>query len=355
MKIAPVARALRAQGTFDVSIVHTGQHYDREMSDVFFEQLGIPAPDVHLGAGGGTHGAQTARVLEAFEALLLARRNSAVGVVVVGDVNSTVAAALAAVKLGIPIAHVEAGLRSFDRSMPEEINRVVTDAVADLLLVTEESGRENLRREGVAEERIHLVGNVMIDTLLRELDAARETEMPRRLGVVPRRFAYVTLHRPSNVDDPRKLGQLVAVLLDIAERMPVVFPIHPRTRERLGAFGLFDRLAARAIVTEPLPYRESLSLIDAAAAVLTDSGGIQEETSVLGVPCLTLRPNTERPVTIELGTNTLIGGDLSRVVPLVDDIAAGRYKSGRPIPMWDGSAAGRISDVLAAHWSKEPS
>jgi UDP-N-acetylglucosamine 2-epimerase (non-hydrolysing) len=351
MKIAPVLRALAARD-LPRALVHTGQHYDASLSQVFFDELGIPAPDLHLDVGSGTHGAQTARVLEAFERHLLDASPRPRGVVVVGDVNSTMAATLAAVKLGIPVAHVEAGLRSFDRGMPEEVNRLVTDAIADLLLCSEPSGVENLAHEGVAKEKVHLVGNVMIDTLARELEAARQLETARAMGLGRGELALVTLHRPSNVDGQERLEALLGFLERVAARLPVVFPAHPRTRARLESFGL--SAGAEAIrglhLVAPLPYRANLSLMASARVVITDSGGIQEETSFLGIPCLTLRPSTERPVTVTLGSNTIVGEDLDRAEALVDDILAGRYKSGAPIPLWDGHAAERVVDVLARAW-----
>jgi UDP-N-acetylglucosamine 2-epimerase (non-hydrolysing) len=354
MKIAPILWALeRRESSLSPVLVHTGQHYDRGMSDVFFEQLAIPAPDVHLGVGSATHGVQTARVISAFEEYLLDAPARPRGVIVVGDVNSTMAAALAAVKLEIPVAHVEAGLRSFDRTMPEEINRVVTDAVAELLLVSEPSGAENLRREGIPEHRIHSVGNVMIDTLVRELPAAEALGMPERLKLEPGGFALITLHRPSNVDSPERLEPIVGLLEQLASRLPIVFPAHPRTRERIERFGLMDRIDRhqQLLLREPLGYRENLGLMRAARFVLTDSGGVQEETTYLGIPCLTLRPNTERPVTVTLGTNTLVADDIVQTKALVDTILDGSYKRGSAVPQWDGSTAERIVDLLEAEWT----
>jgi UDP-N-acetylglucosamine 2-epimerase (non-hydrolysing) len=355
MKLAPVLRALeRRPDRFAIEVVHTGQHYDPEMSDVFFEQLGIRRPDVCLDVGSGGHGVQTGRILAALEEHLVAARVRPSGVVVFGDVNSTMAGALAAVKLGIPVAHVEAGLRSFDRSMPEEINRTVTDAIADVLLVSEPSGETNLRREGVSPDRIRFVGNVMIDTLVAELPAARALGMPERVGTRERAYALVTLHRPSNVDVPRRLGELAAFLERLADRLTVVFPVHPRTRERLRQFGLYERLAGAdgVILSAPLGYRENLGLMVEARLVITDSGGIQEETSHLGVPCLTFRKNTERPVTVTDGTNTVIGDDLAFAEETIMMILEDRYKRGRPIAGWDGHAAERVADALAEVWSK---
>jgi UDP-N-acetylglucosamine 2-epimerase (non-hydrolysing) len=346
MKVAPILRALSREPRLAARLVHTGQHYDEGMSDVFFRELGIRPPDVHLGVGSGSHGAQTTRILAAFEEHLLNR--PAAAVVVVGDVNSTLACTLAAVKLGVPVAHVEAGLRSFDRSMPEEINRLVTDAVADLLFVSEPAGLENLRREGIPEEKISYVGNVMIDTLVHELPAARETRAPARFGRTAGRFGLVTLHRPSNVDDPERLRACVAVLRGIAARLPLVFPLHPRTRERLTDAGLLASLEADPglAVTDPTGYRETLCLMADAKLVLTDSGGMQEETTHLGVPCLTIRPNTERPITVTHGTSTLVGHDLSAIPGLVHEILAGNYKESEPIDGWDGKAAERIVEGL---------
>ena len=351
MKVAPILRAIRSSaGPLAPRLVHTGQHYDEGMSGVFFRDLGIGEPDVYLGVGSGTHGQQTARILAAYEEHLL--RTPPAAVVVVGDVNSTMACTLAAVKLGIPVAHVEAGLRSFDRGMPEEINRLVTDTLADLLLVSEPAGEENLRREGIADGRIRYVGNVMIDTLVRELEAARALGVAARLGLPASGFFYVTLHRPSNVDDPGRLGRLVSMLSSLGARLPVVFPVHPRTRERLRAARLEATLseAPGVLLLEPLGYRESLGLMAGARLVLTDSGGVQEETSHLGVPCLTLRPNTERPVTVSVGTNTVVGEEIERVLPLVEEVLAGRYKRGQPIPGWDGHAAERVAAALAERY-----
>jgi UDP-N-acetylglucosamine 2-epimerase (non-hydrolysing) len=341
MKIAPVLRAVEeTQPPFDPVIVHTGQHYSAELSDVFFEQLGIRTPDIHLEAGSGTHGQQTARVLETFEGFLLRESPRISAVMVVGDVNSTVAAALAATKLQIPVIHLEAGLRSFDRSMPEEINRLATDAISDLLLVSEPAGEQNLRNEGVPESRIRYVGNVMIDTLVHHLSEAAGPA----LDDASQPYALVTLHRPSNVDRRESLAAIVAFLLGITERMSVVFPVHPRTRNRLEEFGLLAELECNPAIRilPPLGYVENLGLMRSAALVLTDSGGIQEETSYLSVPCLTLRENTERPATLSLGSNTLVGSDFGKARDLVDEILDGAYKTSRSIPGWDGNAARRV-------------
>ena len=346
MKLAPVVRALQAQGRLPFRIIDTGQHYDRGMNGVFFKELGIPEPEVYLEVGSGPHGSQTARILERYEAHLLENRPRST--VVFGDVNSTVGCALAAVKLGVPVAHVEAGLRSFDRTMPEEINRLLTDTIADLLLVTEKSGVENLRREGIAEEKIHLVGNVMIDTLLAQLPAARALNMASRLGLRPKRFGLLTLHRPSNVDSPETLQRLLSLFSDLATQVPLVFPVHPRTRhaaERTGLAGLLTTEGSFRCVP-PLSYRENVSLMAGAAVVLTDSGGMQEETSALGIPCITLRENTERPITTEFGTSRLVGNDSLRIRAAFQDAIEGRWPAGEAIPLWDGHAAERVAKAL---------
>jgi len=342
MKIAPLLRELRAREAFETTLVHTGQHYDAAMSESFFRDLGIPEPDLDLGVGSGPHGRQTARVLEAMEALLLERRPDAV--VVVGDVNSTLAAALAAAKLGIPVAHVEAGLRSFDRSMPEELNRLLTDAISDWLFTTELAAGENLRREGIAPEKVHFAGNVMIDTLRAHLERARGLGTLERLDLQPGGYAVLTLHRPSNVDDAERLRSLFAVLEEIQARLPVVFPVHPRTRQSIAT--LLGGESPRLRLTEPLGYLEFLRLLADARLVLTDSGGIQEETTVLGVPCLTLRENTERPVTVTQGTNTIVGTDPDAIRAAATKVLEGEARRGRVPEGWDGQAARRIVDVL---------
>ena len=353
MKLAAVVRALGVDSSLDYRIVHTGQHYDPSMTDVFFEELGIPAPAVYLEVGSGSHGAQTARIIERYEAHLL--QTPPDGTVVFGDVNSTVACALAAVKLGVPVAHVEAGLRSFDRTMPEEINRLLTDALADLLLVSEPSGVVNLRREGVAEEKVHLVGNVMIDTLLHQLPAARVRATARRLGLEPGRFGLVTLHRPSNVDDDATLAMLLDLLHEIAGELPLVFPVHPRTSAAARRAGLGDRLTEdrdRLLCVSPLPYLETLSLLADARVVLTDSGGLQEETTALRVPCLTLRENTERPITVEKGTSRLVGNDPARIRAAIADLRSGTWAAGEEVALWDGRAGERVVACLVA-WMQQ--
>ena len=346
MKLAPVERALRAQGLVSPRIVHTGQHYDSGMNDVFFADLGIPRPAVNLEVGSGSHGAQTARILERYEAHLSANRPDAV--VVFGDVNSTVACALAAVKLGIPVAHVEAGLRSFDRTMPEEINRLLTDAIADLLLVTEPSGVENLRREGIENGKVHLVGNVMIDTLLAELPKCKRLGVAASLGLEPNGYGLVTMHRPSNVDDAATLARLLELLRELSRDLPLVMPLHPRTRHAIERAGLQALLAegGRLVIVDPLPYAKNLGLMAEARLVMTDSGGMQEETAVLGVPCLTLRDNTERPITLERGTSRLVGNDPDRIRQAFADATAGCWPKGQSIPLWDGRAAERVAMAI---------
>jgi UDP-N-acetylglucosamine 2-epimerase (non-hydrolysing) len=337
MKAAPVLHALRRRPGVRQTLVHTGQHYDRNLSDVFFSQLEIPVPDVNLGVGSGTHARQTADIMSGFEPVLVERKPDMV--LVYGDVNSTLAAALVCSKLLIPVAHVEAGLRSFDRTMPEEINRIVTDRLADVLFTPSEDGDENLLREGVAPEKIHRVGNVMIDSLVRLLPAAMQC--PR--NGLPDRFALVTLHRPSNVDDSEILKSILESLLTVNEQLEIVFPVHPRTRTRIAQFGIsIDKLH----LLEPIPYIEFLALQRRATVVITDSGGIQEETTYLQVPCLTVRNNTERPITVTIGTNTLVGQDSRKLAFELSAILEGRAKRGSVPPLWDGQAGDRIADVL---------
>ncbi len=351
MKLAPVLRALRKRNELEPRIIHTGQHYDRGMNEVFFEELGIPEPSVHLNVGSGSHGAQTARILERYESHLM--ENPPAAAVVFGDVNSTVACALAAVKLRIPLVHVEAGLRSFDRAMPEEINRLLTDAMADLLLVSEASGLVNLHREGVDEKKIKLVGNVMIDTLVHELLFAEKSSILDRLHLTGREYALMTMHRPSNVDDPRILKGLLEVTKELAEKIPVVFPAHPRTRNAMEKCGLWDRFFGKSplLFLEPVPYRDNLRLIQKARLVLTDSGGMQEETTFLKVPCLTLRENTERPVTVQKGTSRLVGNDPERIRSAFEDVLTGKWPPGEDVEFWDGFASDRIAGELGA-WMK---
>ena len=345
VKMAPLLRELESRGA-DCTLIHTGQHYDKSLSDVFFEDLDIRQPDISLGIGSGTHGQQTARVLEAIEQVLIEKQFDTL--VVVGDVNSTMAATLAAAKLGVSVAHVEAGLRSFDRGMPEEINRIVTDSISDHLLVSEPAGVENLLREGQDESKIKLVGNIMIDTLLSRLDAARERDVPTRLGVTPKEYAVVTLHRPSNVDDQETLAGIVAALAEIAKNVPIVFPIHPRTKKQLETFDLLSDVEKCPGIqfSGPLGYLDFLSLTSSARLIVTDSGGLQEESTALCVPCLTMRANTERPITVDEGSSTLIGNDANLLRKHYHDIIFGSYKQSTCPDLWDGKAAVRISDAL---------
>ena len=349
MKIAPIMSALREHAHVQQSLIHTGQHYDRKMSKVFFDELGIPHPDIELGIGSGSHGAQTGRMMIELERVFADLQPNCV--VVVGDVNSTMAAALVSVKLGIPCAHVEAGLRSRDRSMPEEINRIVTDRVADLLLTPSGDADQNLLAEGIPSTAIHRVGNVMIDTLLMHLEQAKRSTVLHELGVRPGAYALATLHRPANVDDPVVLQSLLDSLGWIQERIPVLLPLHPRTRKRLGEFSLLDEATAmpNLELTEPLGYLDFLALTMSSKFVLTDSGGLQEETTVLGIPCLTLRPNTERPVTVSVGTNVIVGSDPEVIRENVSEILSGRTKNGAIPALWDGHASKRVAGVLIAH------
>lgn len=343
MKIAPIAHRLAQRPNVRHVLVHTGQHYDSNMSKVFFEDLEIPEPEIHLGVGSGSHAQQTARVMMQIEPVLADVNPDLV--VVVGDVNSTMAATLVASKLGIPVAHVEAGLRSFDRTMPEEVNRVVTDAVADLLLTPSRDGDENLLREGIDPSRIRFVGNVMIDSLLKFLPRARRTQALERYGLRRSEYCLVTLHRPSNVDDRETLGALLELLGRISDRLPVLFPIHPRTRKMIQEFSLpidYPRLQ----LADPVGYLEFLALEDGARLVLTDSGGIQEETTVLGVPCLTLRANTERPVTVTHGTNQIVGQDPQAIWRAMEAILSTDSAEKRVPEFWDGRAGERTVDAL---------
>ena len=357
VKIAPLLRAFEARRRegpdLAVRLVHTGQHYDASLSESFFAELEIRRPDVNLGVGSGTHGEQTARVLTAVEALCVAERPDLV--VVVGDVNSTLAAALAAAKLGVPVAHVEAGLRSGDRTMPEELNRMLTDALADLCFTTCAEANENLAREGVTPERIWFVGNVMIDSLLRHRPRARRPPILDQLGLADGGYAVLTLHRPSNVDRRETFLAVLEAVEPVAAAMPVLYPVHPRSRRLLDAHGLTSALARlpRLHLVDPLGYLEFLYLMDHARLVLTDSGGVQEETTVLGVPCLTLRRNTERAVTIDEGTNRLVGVDRAAVAAALADLEGGRWSSGRVPALWDGHAAERIADAVVGTWAKQ--
>lgn len=343
MKIAPIMAAFEVHAV-RAQLVHTGQHYDAAMSDSFFEQLGIPRPHVNLEVGSASHAVQTAEIMRAFEPVLDAQAPRAV--LVVGDVNSTIACALVAAKKGVPVIHVEAGLRSYDRRMPEEVNRVLTDQLSELLFTTERGALDNLRREGIAPERVHFVGNVMIDTLWRNLPRAIPVE--QTLGHRPQEgYAVLTLHRPSNVDDRDTLAALLDTVARIASRLPVIFPIHPRTRTATERFGLTDRLERPGIrLLPPQGYLEMLGLVREATLVLTDSGGLQEETTALGVPCITLRENTERPITLTEGTNTLTGPHPEKILQCFDDILTSGGKQGRIPEYWDGRAAERIATIV---------
>jgi UDP-N-acetylglucosamine 2-epimerase (non-hydrolysing) len=342
MKIAPLMRELGRRERFGVYLVHTGQHYDAAMSESFFRDLGIPEPDANLGVGSGSHGEQTGEVLIKIEKILMEQQPDAV--LVVGDVNSTLAATIAAVKLHIPVGHVEAGLRSGDREMPEEINRILTDAVSQWLFTTEAAGHENLVAEGVDPERIHMVGNVMIDTLLANLEKARSLTTLDDLALTPGGYALLTLHRPSNVDDPTNLKALFRALEEIHREVPILFPVHPRTSAAIER--LLDGAAPKLRLVEPLGYLDFLRLMADARLVITDSGGIQEETTALGVSCLTLRENTERPVTVSEGTNTIVGVDPEAILAEARRVLAGKGKPGCIPKFWDGRAAERIVDVL---------
>jgi len=347
MKIAPLLTRLEEGPGFQPILIHTGQHYDNTMSRAFFEDLELRPPDVNLGVGSGSQARQTGRIMSAYERLVLERPPDLV--MVVGDVNSTVACSLVAAKLHIPVAHVEAGLRSFDRSMPEEINRILTDAISDFLFTTCSDADDNLLREGITPEKVFFVGNVMIDSLMRIREKARRSDVLERLGLKDRSFALMTLHRPSNVDREDTLGGILQAVEQIQTKLPVVFPVHPRSRKMFGRFGLEERIAGlkRLQVVDPLGYIDFVRLMDRARLVLTDSGGIQEETTVLGIPCLTLRQNTERPVTVDRGTNRLVGPDPKRIVTEADRILRQEMPGTHRPPLWDGGAANRIVNILS--------
>jgi UDP-N-acetylglucosamine 2-epimerase (non-hydrolysing) len=337
----------RRRGEFLPIILHTGQHYDAAMSDVFFGDLELPTPDFYLDVGSRSHAAQTAAIMERFEPVVLSEKPD--WVVVVGDVNSTVACALVCAKLGIRVAHVEAGLRSGDRSMPEEINRLLTDQIADLLLTPSKDADENLLKEGISQERIRFVGNVMIDSLMKHLPRAKTLQSAEHLGFKEREYAVLTLHRPSNVDEQTTLAKVLEALSDISQHIPIIFPVHPRTRGMISQLGLNSRLAAikGLRIIEPLGYLSFLSLIANARIVLTDSGGLQEETTVLNIPCLTLRDNTERPITVTMGTNQIVGSDPRRIIEAFTvALSLASCKKDLP-PLWDGQAAERIVDTLS--------
>lgn len=347
MKIAPIVRAIQTHGGLDYKIIHTGQHYDREMNEVFFEELGIPEPDVFMAAGGGSHAQQTAKIMVAFEELCQEQRPDAV--LVVGDVNSTLACSIVAKKLNIPVAHVEAGLRSGDMTMPEEINRLVTDSISDWFFVTEPSGVEHLRREGKAESVIYYVGHVMVDNVLYQAEKLKNTDTSgfetAAFKAANYRYGVVTLHRPSNVDSAEMMARIGGALREISTELPLIFPVHPRTRANLEKFGV--DLGPNVTLVGPQAYMAFLNLWKDAVVVLTDSGGLQEETTALGVPCITIRENTERPVTVDEGSNVLAGTDPARIVGEARKVLRGDGKQGRRPLLWDGKAAERIVEILA--------
>jgi UDP-N-acetylglucosamine 2-epimerase (non-hydrolysing) len=344
MKLAPIARVLAKRTDVDHVVIHTGQHYDATMSDAFFRDLGIPAPQHSLAVGSGSHAAQTAAVLARIEPVFETEQPDLV--LVYGDVNSTVAAALAAAKMNLKVAHVEAGLRSRDRTMPEEINRLVTDQLADLLFAPSPDAVDNLRAEGVAAEKIHFVGNIMIDVLVAALPEVQRMEIPARHGVRDGHYVVATLHRPANVDDPARLRELAAALDDLSRQRPVLFPVHPRTRERMRDLDIVPSRTGALQLLDPIGYSEMLGLVAAAEFVITDSGGLQEETTWLGVPCLTVRPNTERPITCTLGTNRLVAPERAAILSAARDAVASRGVKRAPIARWDGHTAERIAAVV---------
>ena len=349
MKVAPIVEAMKRRDTeFAPMVVHTGQHYDAQMSDAFFRDLGLPEPDVYLNVGSGSHAVQTAAVMQSFEPVVIKEKPD--WVLVVGDVNSTLACALVCAKLNIKVAHVEAGLRSRDRTMPEEINRLLTDQLGDLLLTPSIDADDNLRAEGIPRERIRFVGNVMIDSLFSQLERAEKSTVREALGVAGKDYAALTLHRPSNVDDASTFSRILDALEQIGNRLPIIFPVHPRTRARLKEFGFADLIeqTKHLRLIEPLGYLDFLRLYSGSRLVLTDSGGLQEETTALGIPCLTLRENTERPITVELGTNTIVGTNAERIAQAAFAKLDAPVDKGsaRIPPLWDGHAADRILDAL---------
>ena len=351
MKMAPLLRRLRERG-IEQKLVHTGQHYDDNMSGVFFEDLGMQAPDIHLGVGSGSHAQQAGRIMIEFEKICLAERPDLV--VVVGDVNSTLACSVVSAKLRVPVAHVEAGLRSFDPGMPEEVNRIVTDRLSEILLTPSPDADENLLAEGIPPERIHRVGNVMIDSLTDNLERAERSEVLAELSLEPRSFGVLTLHRPSNVDDPETLLRIMGAVHSIATELPIVFSCHPRTADRLQSLPAYERLAAEGDLRllPPLGYVDFLRLYSQSRLVLTDSGGLQEETTFLGIHCVTLRENTERPITISEGTNVLAGADPLKIAAAVRPALEGREPDGRVPELWDGKTASRIVDVFETWWGR---
>jgi len=346
VKLAPIAWELKDRPNVDHLIIHTGQHYDAALSDSFFETLDIPHPQINLGVGSSTHGVQTGKIMIELEPVLEKLKPD--WVITLGDVNSTVAATLVAVKLGVKTAHVESGLRSFDRTMPEEINRIVTDSISDLLFVTEQSGLDNLFREGVEPGKIHFVGNVMIDVLVKMLPIAKSLQQWSKYGLNPSEYLIVTLHRPSNVDKKEKFYELCDALIRIASYIPIILPLHPRTKANIAEFGLLSVIGSNSSIKliEPLDYLKFLSLVSQAKMVLTDSGGIQEETTFLGIPCMTIRYNTERPITVEKGTNELVPPTGVAILNSFEKLISDNWKNGQIPPLWDGNAAKRIVDIL---------
>ena len=347
MKVAPIQRLMmQNKNEFDPVLIHTGQHYDDRMSQFFFNDLGLPEPDVFLGVGSGSHAVQTAKIMIEFEKICLEYKPDLV--LVVGDVNSTVACSMVASKLWIPVAHVEAGLRSFDRKMPEEINRIITDSISDLLFITEKSGEQNLLKEGISNEKIHFVGNVMIDSLAFLLDKAENMTIMEQLNLQKEQFVLVTLHRPSNVDELVNFNKIILALAEIQQHLPVVFPIHPRTAKNIKDFGLEKKIKTlkNLKLIDPLGYLDFIKLEKYCRFALTDSGGIQEETTWMGIPCLTVRENTERPITVELGTNEIVGTDSNKIINSAQKILSGKWKKGKIPPYWDGESASRIVKII---------
>ncbi|RKG60604.1 UDP-N-acetylglucosamine 2-epimerase (non-hydrolyzing) [Corallococcus sp. AB011P] len=353
MKVAPIHRAISARTSLRQLVIHTGQHYDAKMSDVFFADLGLPPPEIHLGIGSGSHAEQTAKMMVEMEKVFLQEKPDLVSVV--GDVNSTIAAALVTSKLAIPLSHVEAGLRSFERHQPEEINRVVTDRLSDLLLTPSRDADANLLKEGIDPKHIHLVGNVMIDSLLSSKEKADQLPTLKNLGLTPKGYVVATLHRPSNVDNPKLLAGLLGVLMDVAKELPVVFPVHPRTRKMISEQGLASKLEQTPglKLVDPMGYLEFLSITSQAKLVMTDSGGLQEETTALNVPCLTMREQTERPITVEVGSNEVVGTDPARIREAANRVLSGDFKKGRVPELWDGRTGERIADLYARFLSVE--
>ncbi|HEX6848055.1 MAG TPA: UDP-N-acetylglucosamine 2-epimerase (non-hydrolyzing) [Chitinophagaceae bacterium] len=346
MKVAPIHfEFLKYKDSVQHLICHTGQHYDEKMSKIFFDELGLPKPDFYLGVGSGSHASQTAGIMIEFEKVLIAENPDLV--IVVGDVNSTIACSLVAKKMQIHVAHVEAGLRSFDRTMPEEINRILTDSISDHLFVTEQSGIDNLKKEGVDEKKIFFTGNVMIDSLIQNMARIDHSSILSDLNISKKDYILCTLHRPSNVDNKESLKNILATLNSFTSKKKVVFPLHPRTRSNMRKFGIGNNLSENLLFTDPIGYTDFLCLIKNSSLIVTDSGGIQEETTYLGIPCVTLRDNTERPVTISIGSNYLAGTDISNLTEIVTDILNGRVKKSEIPPLWDGRAAERICKTLA--------